>query len=71
MHDYDMIVIGSGPSGRRAAIQSAKLGKRVLVVEKGRSVYPVQRVQPVDGNKIWMLDQAAAERANCRLCAKP
>jgi len=38
MHDYDMIVIGSGPSGRRAAIQSAKIGKSVLVVEKGRRV---------------------------------
>jgi len=30
---YDFIVIGSGPSGRRAAIQAAKLGKSVLVVE--------------------------------------
>jgi NAD(P) transhydrogenase len=38
MHDYDMIVIGSGPSGRRAAIQSAKIGRSVLVVEKGRRV---------------------------------
>ena len=38
MHDYDMVVIGSGPSGRRAAIQAAKLGKSVLVVEKGRRV---------------------------------
>ena len=38
MHDYDMIVIGSGPSGRRAAIQSAKVGKSVLVVEKGHRV---------------------------------
>jgi NAD(P) transhydrogenase len=33
MASYDMIVIGSGPAGRRAAIQSAKLGKSVLVVE--------------------------------------
>ena len=31
-----MVVIGSGPSGRRAAVQSAKLGKSVLVVDKGR-----------------------------------
>lgn len=31
-----MVVIGSGPAGRRAAIQSAKLGKSVLVVDKGR-----------------------------------
>lgn len=38
MHEYDMIVIGSGPSGRRAAVQAAKLGKQVLVVEKGRRV---------------------------------
>ena len=38
VYDYDMIVIGSGPSGRRAAIQSAKLGKSVLVVERGRRV---------------------------------
>ena len=36
MEHFDMVVIGSGPSGRRAAIQSAKLGKSVLVVDKGR-----------------------------------
>jgi NAD(P) transhydrogenase len=35
---YEFIVIGSGPSGRRAAIQAAKLGRSVLVVEKGRRV---------------------------------
>jgi NAD(P) transhydrogenase len=38
MHDYDLIVIGSGPSGRRAAIQAAKVGRSVLVVERGRRV---------------------------------
>jgi NAD(P) transhydrogenase len=36
MNSYDMLVIGSGPSGRRAAVQSAKLGKSVLVTDKGR-----------------------------------
>ncbi len=35
---YDFIVIGSGPAGKRAAVQAAKLGKNVLVVEKGRRV---------------------------------
>ena len=35
---HDFIVIGSGPAGRRAAIQAAKLVKSVLVVEKGRRV---------------------------------
>lgn len=38
MEHYDLIVIGSGPAGRRAAIQAAKLGKDVLVVERGRRV---------------------------------
>jgi NAD(P) transhydrogenase len=33
MDKFDLIVIGSGPAGRRAAIQAAKLGKAVLVVE--------------------------------------
>jgi NAD(P) transhydrogenase len=35
---FDLIVIGSGPAGRRAAVQAAKLRKTVLVVEKGRRV---------------------------------
>ena len=30
---YDLIVIGSGPAGQRAAIHGAKMGKRVAVVE--------------------------------------
>lgn len=33
MERFDLVVIGSGPAGRRAAIQAAKLGKSVLVVE--------------------------------------
>ncbi|MAQ83405.1 Si-specific NAD(P)(+) transhydrogenase [Psychromarinibacter halotolerans] len=36
MPNVDMLVIGSGPAGRRAAVQSAKLGKSVLVVDRGR-----------------------------------
>src|SRR6204780_5613130 len=35
---FEFIIIGSGPAGRRAAIQAAKLGKSVLVIEKGRRV---------------------------------
>jgi len=35
---YELIVIGSGPGGRSAAIQGAKLGCRVLVVEKGQHI---------------------------------
>ena len=38
MQAFDLIVIGSGPAGRRAAVQAAKLKKSVLVVEKGRRV---------------------------------
>lgn len=30
----DAVIIGSGPSGQKAAIQAAKLGKKVIVVER-------------------------------------
>jgi len=36
--DYDLVVIGSGPSGQRAAIQAAKLGKSVAIIERARTV---------------------------------
>jgi NAD(P) transhydrogenase len=35
MTSFDLIVIGSGPGGEKAAMQAAKLGKRVLVVDRG------------------------------------
>ncbi|MDE1995618.1 MAG: Si-specific NAD(P)(+) transhydrogenase [Rhizobiaceae bacterium] len=38
MNQFDLIVVGSGPAGRRGAIQAAKLGKSVLVVEQGKRV---------------------------------
>jgi NAD(P) transhydrogenase len=37
-YDYDLVCLGSGPAGQRAAVQAAKLGKRVAVVEKRRCV---------------------------------
>ena len=33
MKQYDLVVIGSGPAGHHGAIQGAKLGKKVAVVE--------------------------------------
>jgi NAD(P) transhydrogenase len=33
-YDYELVCIGSGPAGQRAAVQAAKLGKRVAVIEK-------------------------------------
>src|SRR5579872_5680367 len=34
MQKFDLIVIGSGPAGQRAAIQAAKTGKRAVVIEQ-------------------------------------
>src|SRR5947209_9489370 len=34
MPQYDLVVIGSGPAGQRAAIQGAKTGKRVALLER-------------------------------------
>jgi NAD(P) transhydrogenase len=38
MQTFDMIVLGSGPAGQRAAIQAAKCGKKVAVVERREAV---------------------------------
>jgi len=35
MREYDIVVIGSGPGGQKAAIAAAKLGKSVAIVERG------------------------------------
>ncbi|ROO88710.1 NAD(P) transhydrogenase [Actinocorallia herbida] len=34
MYDFDLLVLGSGPGGQKAAIAAAKLGKKAAVVEK-------------------------------------
>lgn len=33
-YDFDMLVMGSGPAGQRAAIQSTKLGKATAIIER-------------------------------------
>lgn len=33
MH-FDLLVLGSGPAGQKAAVQASKLGKRAAVVER-------------------------------------
>jgi NAD(P) transhydrogenase len=37
-YDFDLLCLGSGPAGQRAAVQAAKLGKRAAIVEKQRLV---------------------------------
>ncbi|UVT14458.1 MAG: Si-specific NAD(P)(+) transhydrogenase [Nitrospira sp.] len=34
MAHYDLLVIGTGPAGQKAAIQAAKLGKKVAIIER-------------------------------------
>lgn len=38
MENYDFVVVGAGPAGRRGAIQAAKAGKSVLLIDKGYKV---------------------------------
>lgn len=37
-YDFDLVCIGSGPAGQRAAVQAAKLGKRAAIVERGHVI---------------------------------
>ncbi|MGA2440033.1 MAG: Si-specific NAD(P)(+) transhydrogenase [Tepidisphaeraceae bacterium] len=36
--EYDLVVIGSGPAGQKAALNAAKLGKSVAVIERTDSI---------------------------------
>ena len=36
--EYELLVIGSGPAGQKAAIQAAKLRRRVAIVERRSAV---------------------------------
>lgn len=38
MKKYDLIIIGSGPAGQRAAVQAAKLNKSVLIIERQTTI---------------------------------
>ena len=38
MNEYDVVVLGGGPGGERAAIQAAKARKRVALVERAAVV---------------------------------
>ena len=35
-YDFDLVCLGSGPAGQRAAVQGAKFGRRTAIVEKRR-----------------------------------
>lgn len=37
-YDYDIVVIGSGPAGQKAAVQGAKAGKRIALIESNRYI---------------------------------
>ena len=42
-HEYDLVVIGSGPGGQKAAIQAAKLGKKTAIIDSKKVVGGVCR----------------------------
>jgi 6-phosphogluconolactonase len=45
-----------------AGADKAEMLHEIFVTKRGQPAYPVQRVVPVDGNKIWLLDTAASAK---------
>ena len=75
MRRYDCVVIGSGPAGQKAAIQGAKLGKRVAVIEKTNVLGGATTIWPPDssGTQISYVDasKVCGECSNTRLWLPP
>src|SRR6202140_4412206 len=38
MHEYDLVVIGSGPAGQKGAICAAKLRKKVAIIARKKTI---------------------------------
>ena len=65
--ELDLLVIGSGPSGQKAAIQAAKLGKQVAVAERkeqlgGVSIHTGTILKTL---REAVLEQLAQRRSTC------
>lgn len=74
MRHYDLCVIGSGPGGQKAAIQAAKLGRRVCVIEKMQFVGGVAintGTIPSKALKEAVLDLKATQRSMAALTTAP
>lgn len=56
--DFDVAVIGYGPTGLTAASLLGQLGHRVLVVERWPSLYGLPRLTHIDGETARLLSFA-------------
>ena len=63
MYDYDLLVLGSGPSGQKAAIAASKLGRRVAIVDRRDSFGPDHVLYVVDQRQADHLLGAIAQQA--------
>jgi hypothetical protein len=67
---FDVVVLGSGPGGQKAAVQAAKLGKRVLVIERDATVGGECVHRGTIPSKTLRETAAAAARARNSACSR-
>ena len=58
MSDFDVAVIGDGPTGLTAASLLGQLGHRVLVIERWPTLYGLPRLTHIDGETARLLSFA-------------
>jgi choline dehydrogenase-like flavoprotein len=54
-YDFDLIVVGSGAGGGTFAYATAKAGKKVLLIERGKKYVAKE---PVHDEQIMLIDKA-------------
>ena len=76
-HDYDLVCIGSGPAGQRGAVQGAKMGRRVALIERRQSLGGVCLDTGTIPSKtfreavIWAVGAAHLQNNAQRVAARP
>lgn len=66
--DYDVVIVGGGPTGVTLAIAAAQSGARVIVCEREASVHPLPRAAHIDHETLRIFQSMGAADAIAKTC---
>ena len=71
--DYDVLIVGAGPTGSVAALLLARRGLNVLIADKAADIYPLPRAAHIDHEAVRIFQSVGLAEpimASCRQAAR-